>query len=127
VRELRFTTVPLTLPRGLARFNRVVTNPVQGVYAWALPPWAVLVHRGRRSGRLYRTPVVALQRARKLRVAVLYGEQSDWVQNLLAAGGGQVVRRGRTYELINPHLSGRFFVAELGEPKAGFGRGPAAG
>jgi deazaflavin-dependent oxidoreductase (nitroreductase family) len=119
--------VPVTLPRALARFNRVVTNPVQGVYAWALPPWAVLVHRGRRSGRLYRTPVVALRRARKLRVAVLYGEQSDWVQNLLAAGTGQVVRGGRTYELIEPRLSGRFLVAELGEPTRGFGRGPMAG
>jgi hypothetical protein len=122
-----FSVVPFTLPRGLARFNRVVTNPVQGVYAWALPPWAVLVHRGRRSGRLYRTPVVALKRARKLRVAILYGEESDWVQNLLAAGGGQVVRGGRTYELIDPHLSGRFLVARLGEPTPGFGRGPSAG
>lgn len=119
--------VPLTLPRGLARFNRVVTNPVQGVYAWALPPWAVICHRGRRTGRAYRTPVVALRRGGKLWVAVLYGEQSDWVQNLLAAGGGQVVRGGRTYELIDPRLSGRFLVAELGEPAAGFGRGPAAG
>jgi deazaflavin-dependent oxidoreductase (nitroreductase family) len=119
--------VPLSLPRRLARFNRVVTNPIQGVYAWALPPWAVICHRGRRSGRAYRTPVVALRRGRTLRVAVLYGEESDWVQNLLSAGGGQVVRGGRTYALINPHLSGRLLVADLGEPVPGFGRGPAAG
>jgi hypothetical protein len=117
----------LTLPRGLARFNRVVTNPVQGVYAWALPPWAVICHRGRKSGRMYRTPVVALRRGGELRVAVLYGEQSDWVRNLLAARGGQVVRGGRTYELIDPHLSGRFLVARLSEPAGGFGRGPVAG
>jgi hypothetical protein len=119
--------VPLTLPRGLARFNRVVTNPIQGVYAWLLPPWAVICHRGRRSGRAYRTPVVAHKRRGKLRVAVLYGEESDWVRNLLSAGGGQVVRGGRTYELINPHLAGRLLVADLGDPAPGFGRGPAAG
>jgi deazaflavin-dependent oxidoreductase (nitroreductase family) len=132
--------VPLTLPRGVARFNRVVTNPVQGVYAWALPPWVVICHRGRRSGRLYRTPVVARKRRRTLAIEVLYGERSDWVRNLLAAGGGQVVRGGRTYELTNPRLvSGRdrprplgglaekVLVAELGEPSPGFGRGPRAG
>ena len=131
--------MPLTLPRGLARFNRLVTNPVQGLYAWALPPWAVIVHRGRRSGRLYRTPVVARKRGQTFAVAVLYGERSDWVSNLLATGGGQVVRAGRTYELIRPRLvAGRdgpwplrsmaekVLVAELGEPTPGFGPGPSA-
>jgi deazaflavin-dependent oxidoreductase (nitroreductase family) len=134
--------VPLTLPRGLARFNRVVTNRVQGVYAWALPPWAVICHRGRRSGRLYRTPVVARRRGRSFAVAVLYGERTDWVRNLLAAGGGQVVQRGRTYQLLAPHLvpaseadlpvglgrvARKALVGQLGEPAPGFGRGPAAG
>ena len=72
--------------RRLARFNRVVTNPVQGTWAWLAPPWAVLVHRGRRSGRVYRTPVMASARGGRLRVKILYGEQSDWVRNLLAGG-----------------------------------------
>jgi deazaflavin-dependent oxidoreductase (nitroreductase family) len=129
------------LPRRLARFNRVVTNPIQGVYAWALPPWAVIVHRGQRTGRLYRTPVVAFRRGRTLAVVVLYGEESGWVRNVLA-GGGQVVRAGRTYELLAPRLvppsdpgvpavarplarlSGKTLVAELGEPGSSFGRGP---
>ncbi len=133
--------MPLRLPRRLARFNRVVTNPIQGVYAWVLPPWAVLIHRGRRSGRLYRTPVVAFRRGPTLAVAVLYGEQSDWVRNLLA-GGGQVVRGGRTYELVRPRLvpatdpaipaparplarlAGTALVAELGPAAPGFGPRP---
>jgi deazaflavin-dependent oxidoreductase (nitroreductase family) len=128
--------VPIKLPRRLARFNRVVTNRVQGVYAWVLPPWAVVCHRGRRTGRAYRTPVVAAVRGRTLAIAVLYGEESDWVRNVLA-GGGQVVRAGRTYELIAPRLvssreepgllprmSGKVLVAELGEKSPRFGRGP---
>ncbi len=130
-----------TLPRGLARFNRAVVNPIQGVYAWALPPWAVIVHRGRRSGRLYRTPVLGFRRGRTFAVAVLYGERSDWVRNVLV-GGGQVVRGGRTYQLLGPRLatiaeappaaralarvSGQVLIAELGEPEPRFGRGPAA-
>jgi hypothetical protein len=39
------------LSRRVARSNRVVTNHVQRVYAWLVPPWAVILHRGRRSGR----------------------------------------------------------------------------
>lgn len=115
------------LPRALARFNRVVTNPLQGIYAWMLPPWAVLIHRGRRSGRLYRTPVLARRVGRELHVHALYGPQSDWVQNLLAAGAGQVVRGGRTYPLGDIELRGTRLVARLGPPAPGFGPGRRAG
>ena len=131
------------MPRALARFNRVVTNRIQGVYAWALPPWAVICHRGRRSGRAYRTPVMAAKRDGTLAVAVMYGEGSDWVRNVLA-GGGQVVRGGRTHELIEPRLvsagdpdlpraahgparlTEKVLVARLGPASSGFGRGPRA-
>jgi deazaflavin-dependent oxidoreductase (nitroreductase family) len=134
--------VPLQLSRRVARFNCAVNNPVQRQYAWLLPPWAIICHRGRRTGRPYRTPVNAYKHGRTLAVVVLYGEQSDWVQNLLA-GGGQVVRAGRTYKLLNPRLldpaeasdisplarhlgrlSQKLLVAELGKPQSGFGRGP---
>ncbi len=130
------------LPRRLARLNRAVTNPLQGSYAWLLPPWAVICHRGRRSGRLYRTPVQAYRRGNTLAAVILYGEGSDWVQNVLA-GEARVVRAGRTRALhkarivapaqagnVSPvarglgRLSGKLLVAELGEEFGGFGRGP---
>jgi hypothetical protein len=88
--------------------------------------------------------VVAFKRGRTIAVAVLYGEDSDWVRNVLA-GGGQVVRAGRTYELLEPRLVSRsdgtvlpaaarilarvvdkVLVAEVGAPALGFGRGPRA-
>jgi deazaflavin-dependent oxidoreductase (nitroreductase family) len=134
--------VPLKLSRRVARFNRAVNNPIQRQYAWLLPPWALICHRGRHSGRLYRTPVNAYKRGRTLAVVVLYGEESDWVKNVLA-GGGQVVRGARTYELVNPRLSdpseaegispaarwvgrvsGKVLVADLGPRVNGYGRGP---
>jgi hypothetical protein len=138
--------VPIKLSRRVARFNKAVNNPIQRQYAWLLPPWAIVCHRGRRSGRLYRTPVVAFKRGRTLSIGILYGvDESNWVQNVLA-GGGEVVRGGRTFPLLGPRvqdaseadgisragraygrLSGKVLVAELGEPSAGFGRGPAAG
>jgi deazaflavin-dependent oxidoreductase (nitroreductase family) len=96
--------VGIRIPRAVARFNRIVTNPIQSVYAGRLPPWAVIVHTGRRSGREYRTPVVAYTHGGKITVPILYGEESDWVRNLLAAGGGEVIRTGRRYRLDDPEI-----------------------
>ena len=56
----------------------MVTNPIQGQWAWLLPPWAVICHRGRKSGRAYRTPVLAFKRGPRLAVVILYGEESVW-------------------------------------------------
>jgi len=93
----------MKLSRRVARFNKLINNRLQGVYAWILPPWAVILHRGRRSGRPYRTPLLAFKRDRTLVIALLYGEESDWLRNL-RAGGGRVVRVGRTYELSPPRV-----------------------
>src|SRR5690348_4322453 len=95
--------MPLKLSRRVAQFNRRYNNPLQLRYAWLVPPWVVICHRGRKSGRLYRTPVNAYKRGQVLAVVALYGPESDWIRNVLA-GGGQVVRAGRTYDLINPRV-----------------------
>ncbi len=134
----------LKLGRRVARFNRAVNNPLQSQYAWLLPPWVVICHRGRRSGHLYRTPVNAYRQGDILAVVILYGEESDWVRNVLA-GGGQVVRAGRTHDLLDPRivdpltepvpraarplgrLTGKVLLARLGPAQPRFGRGPAAG
>jgi len=91
------------LSRGLARFNTRVTNRIQGLYAWLIPPWAVILHRGRRSGREFRTPLFAFRRGRILVIALLYGEEAGWLRNL-RAGGGQVIRRGRTFTVGRPEV-----------------------
>jgi deazaflavin-dependent oxidoreductase (nitroreductase family) len=93
----------MKLSRGAARFNKRVTNRIQGLYAWLLPPWAVILHRGRRSGRHYRTPLFAFRRDRTLVIALLYGQESDWLRNL-RAGGGQVIRAGRTFTVRRPEV-----------------------
>ncbi|MEV4253524.1 nitroreductase family deazaflavin-dependent oxidoreductase [Spirillospora sp. NPDC049652] len=92
------------LPRSLARFNRIVTNPLQGLWAPYLPPYAVIVHRGRTSGREYRTPVLAFRHGGALVVGLPYGAGSDWVRNVLAAGEAGVERLGRLRRLENPRV-----------------------
>ena len=89
--------------RGAARFNKRVTNRIQGLYAWLVPPWAVVLHRGRRSGRHYRTPLFAFRRGQMLVIALLYGEESEWLRNL-RKGGGHVVRGGRTFVVGPPEV-----------------------
>jgi deazaflavin-dependent oxidoreductase (nitroreductase family) len=132
----------MKLPRRLARFNKVVTNRIQGLYAWVLPPWAVILHRGRRSGREYRTPLLAFRHHQTLVIALVYGSESDWLRNL-QAGGGQVVRAGRTFALGRPEVitskdaavlptlsvvarvycrrAEQLAIIEIGEQQGGFG------
>jgi deazaflavin-dependent oxidoreductase (nitroreductase family) len=102
----------MKLSRRVARFNKLINNRIQGVYAWLVPPWAVILHQGRRSGRRYRTPVLAFKRDHTLIVALLYGEESDWLRNL-QAGDGHLVRAGRTFRLASPRVVATREAAEL--------------
>ena len=45
--------------RVIAHFNKYVTNPLQRLWAPWLPYMAVIEHTGRKSGKPYRTPVMA--------------------------------------------------------------------
>ncbi|HEU4948269.1 MAG TPA: nitroreductase family deazaflavin-dependent oxidoreductase [Kribbella sp.] len=83
----------MPLSRGLARFNRRFANPVMRLVAGRLPPFAIVRHRGRRTGRDYVTPVLAFGTEDGAVIGVLYGTGSDWVSNVLVAGGAEVKRR----------------------------------
>ncbi|MCP2277934.1 nitroreductase family deazaflavin-dependent oxidoreductase [Nocardia amikacinitolerans] len=92
----------MVLPRAVARFNRHVTNPVAGLIAGTVPPFGVVVHKGRKSGRAYRTPVWVFEDDGVYRIALTYGRDAEWVKNVVAAGGFQLEARGRTLELTDP-------------------------
>jgi deazaflavin-dependent oxidoreductase (nitroreductase family) len=92
------------MPRWLAPVNKRIVNPVQRLWAPWLPPFALIVHRGRRSGTEYRTPVLAWRSGSALYVALYYGPNAQWVRNVLAGGGGEVVRRGRRARLASPRI-----------------------
>jgi deazaflavin-dependent oxidoreductase (nitroreductase family) len=94
----------MALPRGLAAFNRRVTNHVTGPFARWLPGFGVIVHRGRRSQREYRSPANVFVAEGGYVVALTYGANSDWVKNVLAAGGCDLVTRGRTVHLTAPEI-----------------------
>jgi deazaflavin-dependent oxidoreductase (nitroreductase family) len=83
------------MPSWMPAANRRVFNPVVRLWASWLPPLALIVHRGRRSGSEYRTPVLAWRSGSTLAVVLLYGADVQWVRNVVAAGGGEVVRGRR--------------------------------
>jgi deazaflavin-dependent oxidoreductase (nitroreductase family) len=91
-------------PRALARFNKRVTNPIQSTYAPHLRPWAVVTHVGRRSGRTYRTPVLAFRSGTTLAVVLFYGTEADWIRNVLAAGHATITRGGTDYHWTGLHI-----------------------
>lgn len=91
-------------PRALAAFNRRVTNPIQRRWAGVIPLHGIIEHTGRRSGRTYRTPVLAFVHGDRVAFLVGYGLQSDWVRNLLAAGHGGLEHRRRHYTMSEVSL-----------------------
>jgi deazaflavin-dependent oxidoreductase (nitroreductase family) len=94
----------MPIPRIVARLNRVGLNRLTGRLGPWLPGFGVVVHRGRRSGREYRTPVNVFARRDGVRIALTYGADSDWVKNVLSAGGCRLHTRGRHLVLSDPHL-----------------------
>ena len=94
----------MTVRRRLARVNRRVANPVIGRVVPVMPGFGAVVHRGRRSGREYRTPVMAFREGGRYVFALPYGADSDWVRNVLAAGGGDLLTRGRRLRLSDPRV-----------------------
>ena len=93
----------VVIPRRVARINRVVSNRVLGPFARVLPGFGVVIHRGRRSGREYRTPVNVVRAPDGYVVALTYGV-GDWARNVLAAGGCDLETRRRVVGLVDPRL-----------------------
>jgi deazaflavin-dependent oxidoreductase (nitroreductase family) len=84
----------------IARFTSPVTLPLAGK-PWN-PIFAVIDHRGRRTGLRYATPVAARRTACGFVISLAFGAQVDWYRNLLAAGGGVIRWRGHPYPVTVP-------------------------
>ena len=94
----------MPIPRTVRRWNKAGLNRVTKHIAPWLPGFGVVVHRGRRSGRRYRTPVNVFPTKDGYVFALTYGADTDWVKNVLAAGGCELQTRGSAIRLVSPHL-----------------------
>lgn len=95
----------MPIPHGMRKVNKVALNKVTRRLAPWLPGLGVMIHRGRRSGTRYRTPVNVFPRpGDRYILALTYGADTDWVKNVIAAGGCELLTRGVHIELTAPRL-----------------------
>jgi deazaflavin-dependent oxidoreductase (nitroreductase family) len=88
----------------LARINIAVTNRITGLFAGWLSGFGILTHVGRKSGKVYRTPVNVFRAPNGFIIALTYSSQCEWVKNVLAAGGCELKTRGKKYRLSAPEV-----------------------
>jgi deazaflavin-dependent oxidoreductase (nitroreductase family) len=89
------------------RFRHVATryiNPVTRQVARRLPTFGVLTHRGRKTGRAYRTPINVFRQGEQYYFFLTYGSDVQWVKNIIAAGSCSLETRGRVVRLVDPEL-----------------------
>lgn len=78
-----------------------VLNPWMLRVAGSVPPWVVLHHVGRKSGKEYTTPLVAFAaRPDEQILAVLplpWGSGTDWARNTMSSGTVRLTRAGSEF------------------------------
>lgn len=93
-------------PNDAMRGATRVFNPLMMLLAGTrlMPLYGVLRHVGRRSGRIFRTPVVVRPTGDGFIVPMPWGESTDWYRNVRAAGECVVRWKGRDYALARPEV-----------------------
>ena len=91
-------------PRRLVNATAPVARALAG-RRW-VPLWALIRHRGRRSGTAYETPiaVVPTTDASIVMIGLPWGVTTNWARNVVAAGGASLRWRGHDLELGHPRI-----------------------
>ena len=96
-----FTRTRLWALKGVAtRYVDPVVRPI----VTKVPNFGIVTHRGRTTGRLYRTPVNVFRDGDAYLFFLTYGSDVDWVKNVLAAGSCMLEVRGHVVDLVEPQL-----------------------
>jgi hypothetical protein len=70
------------------------------------PLWAVVRHTGRKTGRELSVPVAVRATADVFVVTLPWGPGTNWVRNVIAAGGCVVRWKGADHRVTRPELIG---------------------
>ena len=65
---------------------------------------SIVRHVGRRSGKAYETPIVAVGHEEDIFIALPYGDRTDWLKNVLASGSAEVVIQGEGFPVDHPEI-----------------------
>jgi deazaflavin-dependent oxidoreductase (nitroreductase family) len=88
----------------LSRFNKTVTNRLTRPFARHLGGFGVVRHEGRRSGTIYETPVNCWITGDAVTIALTYGSEVDWLKNLQALDGGEIIIKGTGIRVGGPKV-----------------------
>ena len=84
----------------LLRAVKHTVNPVTARLARTRHgPFSLIRHVGRKSGRLYETPLILARVPEGFVAELTYGENVDWYRNVVAAGGCVVVHHGEEFRV----------------------------
>ena len=89
--------------RGLRKFNRAFFNPIIKLIAGRFF-YALVYHVGRRSGKEFSTPVVAIKANAFIFIPLPYGADTDWFLNVRAKGSCGVKIKGKLYQSTDPEV-----------------------
>jgi deazaflavin-dependent oxidoreductase (nitroreductase family) len=90
------------------RFNKRVTNKILiHICGRKFGHFATLEHVGRKSGTLYRIPIIAEPYENGFVIAMTYGKKVDWYANVRASGTCSLYWKEKKYTLVHPELIDR--------------------
>lgn len=69
--------------------------------------FAILSHTGRKSGKLYKTPIIAEPINGGFVIALTYGKKVDWLSNILAKNSCGLYWKEKDYDLNKPEFIDR--------------------
>jgi deazaflavin-dependent oxidoreductase (nitroreductase family) len=95
--------MPMVYPVWFENFQVNYINPALKPIARYLPGTATVEHRGRKSGKPYKTIVSGYRKGNTLAIALGHGK-TDWVKNVLAAGQADLQLPRRRLHIINPRI-----------------------
>ena len=103
-------------PRWVIRGSAPLALAVAG-RRW-FPLFAVLHHRGRRSGTSYATPIALVPTRSKaiFLIGLPWGRKTNWAGNVLAAGGATLTWKGAEHAATDPRLIDGAAAAALAKP-----------
>ena len=85
--------------------NKYATNKLMiRIAGKSFGHFAILSHQGRKTGKMYRIPLIAEPVENGFIIALTYGRKVDWCANVLAKGGCSLIWKNKEYTLILPEF-----------------------
>lgn len=95
--------IPMIYPVWFENIQVKYLNPLLKPIARFLPGTATIEHRGRKSGKEFKTIVTTYRKGDLLTIALGHGK-TDWVKNVLAAGEADVRYARSVVHITNPRI-----------------------